>query len=45
MTRVATEADLGVTDAQRFTLELEFVSCLANPRYVNCARAHTPLPR
>jgi mediator of RNA polymerase II transcription subunit 31 len=31
------EADAGCSDAVRFQLELEFVQCLANPRYVNCA--------
>jgi hypothetical protein len=35
--RRATEADAGCSDAVRFQLELEFVQCLANPRYVNCA--------
>lgn len=41
--RRATEAETGCSDAARFELELEFVQCLANPKYLNCAHcsAHT----
>jgi hypothetical protein len=38
--RRATEAETGCSDAERFELELEFVQCLANPKYLNCA--HCP---
>lgn len=27
----------GTDDRQRFLLELEFVQCLSNPGYINCA--------
>ena len=33
----AGEAEVGCTDAKRFELELEFLQCLANPGYLNCA--------
>lgn len=36
--RASGDADLSCSDSVRFTLELEFVQCLANPRYVNCLR-------
>lgn len=31
--------ETGVSDERRFKLELEFVQCLANPAYLNCAFA------
>lgn len=30
-------AETGVSDDKRFAIELEFVQCLANPHYLNCA--------
>eukprot|EP00877_Chromochloris_zofingiensis_P011547 jgi/Chrzof1/6646/Cz19g04060.t1 len=33
--RPFTEADIGCDDKTRFTLELEFMQCLANPKYLN----------
>mmetsp|Transcript_26670 Transcript_26670/g.69170 ORF Transcript_26670/g.69170 Transcript_26670/m.69170 type:complete len:161 (-) Transcript_26670:39-521(-) len=33
--RMATEADTGCSDKERFVLELEFVQGLANPHYLN----------
>ena len=35
----ADKADTGCSDRERFQLELEFVQSLANPHYINCARA------
>jgi len=35
--RRLSEAAAGCSDDTRFQLELEFVQCLANPRYINCA--------
>lgn len=35
---VCGEDETGASDARRFTLELEFVQCLANPAYLNCER-------
>ena len=31
-------------DGARLQTELEFVLCLANPRYINCAPLHPPRP-
>lgn len=41
--RAKNEALTGVTDDERFTLELEFVSALANPRYVHHLAANGTL--
>lgn len=34
----------GVSEGARFVLELEFIQCLANPHYLNCARSQLATP-
>ena len=34
--RPCTEQDVGCSEKERFTIELEFVQCLANPEYLQC---------
>eukprot|EP00242_Pyramimonas_sp_CCMP2087_P004117 CAMPEP_0198218166 /NCGR_PEP_ID=MMETSP1445-20131203/67727_1 /TAXON_ID=36898 /ORGANISM="Pyramimonas sp., Strain CCMP2087" /LENGTH=130 /DNA_ID=CAMNT_0043895081 /DNA_START=170 /DNA_END=559 /DNA_ORIENTATION=- len=33
--RRATDADTGCSERERFLIELEFIQCLANPKYIN----------
>ena len=40
---VTEPADAGCAEDERYLLELEFVQCLSNPQYLNCAAPSSTL--